>query len=75
MLEELITVTPMPTVPTLKEASSAPAVTLDTLAMAPMAHVLILMSALMETVAVRTCVITLTVAMSVSVHLDRSLKT
>ena len=41
--EELITVTPTPTVPILKEASSA-LVTLDTLAMASMAHAPILMS-------------------------------
>ena len=41
--EKLITVTPMLTAPTMKEFSSAP-VTLDTLAMVPMIHALILMS-------------------------------
>ena len=43
MPEEPITVTPLLTAPTMKEASSAP-VTLDTLAMASVIHALILMS-------------------------------
>ena len=44
MSKELITVTPMLTAPILKEASSALAVTLDTLEMAPMAHAVIMTS-------------------------------